>query len=276
MAFRVLGPLLAAALRCPIMAPVPDRYGDYDPFAWLYNRHWKGRFHPTAIAVMDEILLPRLPGDARILDLCCGVGWLADSLARRGYRVTGVDGSAEMLRYARENASGVELVLDDARSFRLPDSFEAAICVFDSLNHILSIDQLASAFSSVFSSLTAGGLFFFDLNTEAGFRDNWDGVFAIVEDDHVCTFQNSHEPESGLATFEATLFRLLEEGVWKRSGFTLTQRCYGEGEVRAALQQAGFATVEAFGYDRGEGLMPLSATSPRAYFLCRKPSDSVQ
>ena len=87
---------------------MPTPYTAYDPFAWLYNRHWKGRFHPVAMAVMEKILLPRLPDGARILDLCCGPGWLADVLSKRGYRVTGLDGSAEMLRYARENAPGVE------------------------------------------------------------------------------------------------------------------------------------------------------------------------
>jgi len=44
-----------------------------------------------------------------ILDLGCGTGGHAFPLARRGYRVTGVDRSAEMLAHAREKTSVLQL-----------------------------------------------------------------------------------------------------------------------------------------------------------------------
>ena len=51
-------------------------------------------------AVMD--LLDAAPG-SRVIDLGCGNGALTEQLAARGYDVTGVDASAEMLELAREN-----------------------------------------------------------------------------------------------------------------------------------------------------------------------------
>lgn len=246
-----------------------ERCSEYDAIAWLYNRHWQGQFHPTALAVMDGIFLPRLPEQAMILDLCCGPGWLASELGKRGYRITGIDGSAEMLRYARKNAQDARFILDDARSFELEATFDGAFSAFDSLNHLLSIDELELAFNRVFAVLRNGGLFLFDLNTEAGFLEHWHGLHGFIEEDHVCIFQQSFDSQSKIAEIEATLFRL-EDG-WVRSDFALTQRCYPESEVLEALERTGFRDVHALAFSVAEGLHELGPGSTRAFFLCHKP-----
>ena len=79
-------------------------YSDYDPFAWVYNKYWGNEFTPRVFPILEQLVLRELPAGARVLDLCCGTGQLAGTLTALGYRVTGVDGSTEMLRFARENA----------------------------------------------------------------------------------------------------------------------------------------------------------------------------
>ncbi len=246
------------------------RYSDYDPFAWLYNRQkWGDQFLPTALAVYDQLVAPEVPSEAAILDLCCGTGALTRVLAERGYRVTGLDGSAEMLRYARENVPDVDFILDDARTFVLEPRFDAVVSVFDSLNHILSLEEITAAFRCVYRSLKEPGLFMFDVNTAPGFTANWKGTFAIIEDDHVCVIANSYDAHARTARFEATLFRLDADG-WRRTDFDLTQKAYGESELTGALNAAGFGSVSAFGFSREDGLHPLSAEDKRAFFFCRK------
>jgi len=68
-------------------------YSDYDPFAWVYNKHWGDSFTQHALPVLEKLVLPHLPAKARILDLCCGTGQLAQVLIERGYQVTVLDGS---------------------------------------------------------------------------------------------------------------------------------------------------------------------------------------
>jgi tRNA (cmo5U34)-methyltransferase len=48
-------------------------------------------------------LLPRLDGDGRLIELCCGEGLLAEAILERysNYQVTGFDGSLAMLRRAQ-------------------------------------------------------------------------------------------------------------------------------------------------------------------------------
>lgn len=94
----------------------------YDNFAWIYNRHWGMKFTAGAVAVLEELVFDGIPENAAILDLCCGTGQLANILAERGYEVTGLDGSEEMLVFARKNAPGVEFIHNDASAFSLPNS----------------------------------------------------------------------------------------------------------------------------------------------------------
>src|SRR4051812_10542181 len=59
----------------------------YDDFAWFYNRYWADEFHKVAIPVLERIWLPRVPAGGRLLDVCCGTGYLAGNLGRRGFQV---------------------------------------------------------------------------------------------------------------------------------------------------------------------------------------------
>jgi SAM-dependent methyltransferase len=254
--------------------PLPHRYTEYDNIARVYNRHWGDRFLPTALAALEKLALPRIPKDANILDLCCGTGQLALELTRRGYNVTGLDGSGEMLGFARRNAPGAEFILDDARSFALPPRFHLAVSMFDSLNHILVLAELSSVFSNVFTALQPNGLFLFDMITEAGYRANWDGFSNIVAEDYVYAGKNSYDPARRIAKLEATIFRL--ENGWQRSDVTLPERCYSETEIRSALEAAGFVKITAHGLKNDGNIGKLTAKSERAFFLCRRLSGAAR
>jgi SAM-dependent methyltransferase len=243
-------------------------YSDYDPFARVYNKHWGNSFTQYALRVLEMLVLPNLPAEARILDLCCGTGQLARILSERGYRVTGLDGSAEMLRFARENAPGVEFIHDDARTFRLPPVYHAVISAFDSLNHVMTLEELTFVFRNVYAALREGGLFLFDLNMEAGYRTTWNDNFGIVEDDMVCVVRSGYLAEERTARFDATIFRRRQN--WERSDITLFQKCYTEGEVRSALESAGLSEIHACSYNLHLDLRPLTEDAERAFFLCEK------
>jgi SAM-dependent methyltransferase len=243
-------------------------YSDYDPFARVYNQHWGNEFTPRVFPLIEQLVLCRLPAGARILDLCCGTGQMAQTLTALGYRVTGLDGSSEMLRFARENAPEAEFVHSDARSFELPETFDAVICVFDSLNHVMTLEELTAVFQNVYAVLKDGGPFFFDLNMEAGYGLTWNDNFGIVEDDLLCIVRTSYSPEERTARFDATVM-LLENG-WERTDFALLQKCYSVEEVLSALGTAGFGVIESYALDERRGLTGLTEDADRAYFLCRK------
>lgn len=76
----------------------------------------------------EELALPK---GAAILDVGCGTGRHSVELARRGYRMTGIDLSAGMLEQAKRSADAagvdVEWIRADATKFDLPARFDAAL-----------------------------------------------------------------------------------------------------------------------------------------------------
>jgi SAM-dependent methyltransferase len=242
------------------------RYAEYDAFAWFYNRYWGQDSVRRFLPVIEKLVLPHLAPHARILDLCCGTGQLAQVLAQRGYQVTGIDGSEEMIRYARINASAVELIVEDARSFHLPEIYHAVVSVYDSLNHIMSMEELSLVFQNVQLCLLPGGLFLFDLNMAEGYKTRWRGSFGIVEDDHVCVVRASFDEGEKVGQMAITMFR--SEGVvWRRSDVTLLQRCYSDSEIRSGLEAAGFTDIQALDAQNDLG---WSREAGRTFFLTRK------
>ena len=216
------------------------RNQEYDPFAWLYTTFWGEEFHQQSLAVLDRLLLQRLQPRDTVLDLCCGDGRLSQQLVRRRFAVTGLDGSAHMLAFAKQRAPKVKFLLADARTFKLPEQFHAVISTFDSLNHIRQTRELAAVFRNVFRCLKTPGLFAFDLNREEAYRDLWTRTSHTIEKDVVSVARGSYEPKTRFAHCDVTQFRV-DRGAWERSDFRLTQRYHPEPEVVAHLKRAGFS-----------------------------------
>ena len=103
---------------------------------------------------------------SRILDLGCGTGGHALPLAQRGYDVTGVDRSEQMLAIARAKATQANLSVEfqhgDIRNLELGQTFDAAISLFAVMSYQTTNDDLAAAFRTARRHLEPGGLFVFD------------------------------------------------------------------------------------------------------------------
>ena len=186
-----------------------DRYSDYDPFADLYNRRW-GWFAASILPVLDRLALDDLDDGATVLDLCCGTGQLLAALGERSFHLIGIDGSAEMVGHASRNAPDAELLVDDARSFETDRPVDAVVSTFDSLNHLMTADDLAAVFRQVAAVLRPGGRFVFDLNTDEGFRVRWQGPFNLVGDDEVIVARSTYDEEAGTASLALTCFAPLD------------------------------------------------------------------
>jgi SAM-dependent methyltransferase len=240
----------------------------YDDFAWFYNRYWNEEFHSLAFPILERIWLPRVPAGSRILDVCCGTGYLAAQLLARGYRVAGVDASPAMIACARENAPAAEFSVSDAARFRLPPEFDAAVSTFDSLNHILRREDLEAAFRNVAGALKPGAAFAFDMLLEEAYQTHWGESFALVRDDHVLTITGSgYDFRNRIARCTITMFRLIE-GAWRRTDVTVEERCYTPVEIETALRHAGFG--ETCCYDAAEFGMSGQLGEGRTFYVVTK------
>lgn len=249
-----------------------DRYSNYDSFAWFYNKHW-GREIPNQIFTMIErLLLSRMPAGGRVLDLCCGTGQTSAALARRGFRVTGVDGSEEVLRYAHRNAPEVDFISADARSLRLPAVYDGVVSTFDSLNHILDLGELTQVFRNAHAALREGGLFLFDMNMEEAFLSRWQDYFTIVEGDNICVLRRQFDPSARLGRYDIATFRLRAQS-WRRTDVVVFERCYSRREIITALKRSGFGEMSSHHAEQDVGLADHAG---RVFFLVRKRSAATE
>lgn len=254
--------------QAPPASPVEaiERYENYDAFSWFYERYWCEEVPPAIFTVIERLLLPSLRPKSRILDLCCGTGYTTARLERLGYSVTGLDGSEQMLRFARRHAPRSRFILADARSFKLPRAFAAVVSTFDSLNHLMTLEELEAAVGCVHRALMPGGLFLFDMNIESGFLNHWADHFSIVEEKEACVLRGHYDRKEKIGRYDITMFRRRGEG-WLRSDAVITERCYSMKEIRAALRRTGFEEFSVFDAERDLGLTDHTG---RKFFLAHR------
>ncbi|MBQ8310027.1 MAG: class I SAM-dependent methyltransferase [Clostridia bacterium] len=225
--------------------------------------------------------LPRRP--ELVLDLACGTGSMTLELAKRGYDMIGVDGSADMLSEAFSRAIHAPSVLwlnQDMRAFELYGTVGAITCCLDSLNYLLSSEDLSKCFACVHNYLDPGGLFLFDMNTPYKFRNVYGSNAYILEDELVygeedadeervpvfCGWQNTYHPETRICDFDLSLFEEMPDGSYRRSDEHQQERCYELEEIRTALRSAN---LELIGVWSDFDFSTPDDTTERWYFAAR-------
>ncbi len=236
---------------------------EYDRLAWFYNKYWTQSSPELFERALNRVFLPSMPDKAEILDLCCGTGQICARLSRRLYRMTGLDNSETILLLAKENAPAASFVPGDAISFSFRYKFDGVISLFDSLNHILTRDELLSCFKSVRGALKEDGLFLFDLNDEDTFDQNWEAGFSGVEDDNVCILKPAFDLLSGRAVYNITTF-LKEGNAWHREDIKVQEQYYSDEEVLELLTLADFHNVQILSGSKDLG---IAAFKGRQFFL---------
>ena len=82
-----------------------------------------------------------------VLDLGCGTGRMTFELAHRGYDMTGIDLSIDMLMQARDRQRDEDILWlnQDMRSFELYGSVGAVVCCLDAVNYLLKLEDVENA-----------------------------------------------------------------------------------------------------------------------------------
>jgi SAM-dependent methyltransferase len=221
---------------------------------------------PRAARVVEWIERFR-PGATTVLELACGTGSILAELGRYP-SVTGLDRSPEMLAVASHKVPRAQLLEGDMASFALGRRFDVVVCVFDSLNHLLSFGQWRTMFDAVHHHLEDGGLFIFDVNTVGELRRLGGELPSVYDfDEHTLildvTLENDHMSWWDIRIFEhrgGVEYRLHHEQIGEL-GVELSR-------IREAVAP-GFEILEEIG-EAGE---PPTDDSIKAHFALRRRSD---
>lgn len=133
----------------------------YDALAPYYDEVVRGRRDDAK--VLRQVLKKYRCRPKTVLDLACGSGKLTKEF--KNAKVTGIDLSPGMLTLAREQLPEATLLQADMRSLRLPSRFDAAWCMYDSMNHLDNFRDWTRTMQTAHRHLNPGGVFVFDVNT---------------------------------------------------------------------------------------------------------------
>lgn len=240
-------------------------------FETIFDERYPELFGPLegdAEQEVEEILglLPLRRGSS-IEDLGCGRGRHAIPLARRGYRVTGVDLSEKMLSLARERADregvSVEWIREDMRTFCRPNSFRLCLSLFTSFGYFRD-EENQRVLNNVARSLRKGGILLLDLrNTGKGLNRLKDLDETREVPSGKLRMSMRFDRNSGRAKARHVLTR--RDGI--RISSTFDVRIYSNAELSGMLREAGMKTVEFYGSLSGG---PFREDSPRMVVVSRK------
>ncbi len=235
-------------------------------FAAVYQKQWDVWVPRVWPFIKKTVGRPGNPPRAW-LDLCCGTGSLLALAHGARFEMTGVDVSAPMLAIARKNAPEARIVHSDIRELSLKLRYDVITCVFDSLNYLVTIRDIARVFKRVEDHLGDGGVFIFDVNTYSGLQEQWHETTVIRDDDFTVIAQTSFEPRTALGRCLFTGF-VRSGRAFKKFEEEHVERGYKPFEIEQLLLKRGFDYKKYDGYTLGRA----KDSSSRLLYVCTMDS----
>jgi len=140
---------------------------NFDAYARYYDTFYADKDYESECDFIERVFQRFASRPVhKVLDLGCGTGGHAIPLSRRGYVVTGVDRSPQMLQGAKAKAAWAEQPLTlcegDICQLDLGLAFDAVISMFAVISYQTTNADLAASFRTARRHLERGGLFLFD------------------------------------------------------------------------------------------------------------------
>lgn len=141
-------------------------------YAEEYDLFYKDKDYEAECDMLENIFRRHAGGQvSTILDLGCGTGNHAIPLAYRGYKITGVDRSSEMLEHAKAKLQSQispphlqpQFLEGDVRSLKLDQQFDVVLMMFAVLGYQIANEDVLAALRTVRRHLRPGGLFLCDV-----------------------------------------------------------------------------------------------------------------
>lgn len=243
----------------------------YGRFAYLYDTLMSDVPYDKWLTYMDKYVTQK---KARVLDLACGTGTITEKLLGKGYDVTGVDLSEEMLTVAAEKLANqgyqqVPLFAQNMAELELGETFDAVTIFCDSLNYVIDENDVKETFSRVYHHLKEDGYFLFDVHSLFKVHEIFIGETFTVNEEEIALIWNCFEGEtSDTVEHEMTFFVQDEqEDYYHRFDEFHVQRTFAVEIYQKWLEEAGFQVISITS-DYGEAKVEVG--SDRIFFAAKK------
>lgn len=209
------------------------------------------------------------------LDIACGSGSYALEFSSWGLKVVAIDYDHDMIELARNKvrASGlaVEFRQGDMRDLSgLPDDFDAALCIGNSIVHLLTGEDLLRALQETNRHLRQGGIYVIQtVNYDRILKYRLTSLPKIKNSEQGLTFSRDYNlfTDNNLIEFVTQLKIEGPEGPKTVHQGSVYLRPLTADQLVEALHQAGFIAEHLYG---GFNRTPHTADSPATVVVARK------
>lgn len=188
-----------------------------------------------------------------VLDLACGTGRMSETLIRSGYDVISTDVAPEMLFEAmqrlRPYGERALVLQQDMRELDLFGTINACICCMDSINHLLTEDDIQRVFDKVSLFAEPGGVFIFDVNTVYKHRCVLaNNTFVYEDETDFLVWQNEYDPSDDTVLMLLDIFSSVnnDENTYIRQCDEIRERAYALSDIEKMLRNSGFSKICCF------------------------------
>lgn len=141
-------------------------------YAEYYDKFNAGKNYEKEVDFIENVLRKFGVHGKKILDLGCGTGLHEKEFFDRGYEVSGLDLSPEMIEIAKKRNPSCKFFVGDMSGFELNEKFDAVITMFSAMGYLTENSQIKNFFESAKKHLKEDGLLVLDV---------WNGLGVMNE-----------------------------------------------------------------------------------------------
>lgn len=245
----------------------------YEKFAYLYDELMQDAPYDKWVQFQLEQVKTMGFQGKKLLDLACGTGELSVRLAQKGFEVTGVDLSSDMLAVARHKAEelgfSIPFFEQDMAELEGLGTFDIVGIFCDSLNYLPSEEKVARTFSKVCQHLTDGGILIFDVHSVYKMNELFIDQTYTLNEDHLAYIWNCFQGEFPNSVEHELSFFVLDEksGKYDRFDELHQQRTFSVAQYSTWLKKAGFEILDI---NADFTVQKPQPNSERIFFLAQK------
>jgi len=241
----------------------------YDKFLEYYDQIVRGINSPLEDEVeflLKDAIDEHNPGSKSILEVACGTWTVAAEIQKKGYNVTWLDISQNMLDKAKNNMKKwSELILADMTDFDLWKKYDVILCNYNSICHLLKWEDWQKFFTMASNHLEKDGLLVFDIVTLFEFENITKefAQFYTFWENNVC-MEMFKKP--GMFEWLVKMYEKADDGRFDLTTENVQENSFPISKIEKELKTQWFKVAEKTDFHYGE----VTAQSERVYFMCKK------
>ena len=243
------------------------RLEQYSKIVLIYDYMMRHVNYSEWAKYINSVFINNKLNSGEIVDISCGTGLFLKELKKIGYKLYGSDNSYDMISRAKSKSNnlGIHYFVMDMRNIYLKKKFDAVVSLFDSINYLITEDDILKNLCSVDSILKDNGLFIFDICTEANSLKNFYNYTEKGKCDNILYTRKSYYIKD--ERIQVNKFKIIDKNNNENYSEIHKQRIYYPEEIEEIIKESPLKLISM--YDDFTFYPPSNKTE-RIHFVLKK------